>query len=197
MQNAYNVADRSDQAVFDACPADGVPFVPFFPLGSAFPADNPVLTPRRAGRRRPPGATPAQVAQAWLLAQAPTVLLIPGTSSLAHLEENLAVADRPRRRGAQRPRGGLSAPASVAQYPPLQPFWSGAAFGVAPVADGEGHGHPDLLVRRGGGGVGGVAESVELVPVGPAESEAAAVDRSLHVPAPPSSHMFTLVQAAR
>ena len=94
VQNPYNLADRSDQGVFDACRADGVPYVPFFPLGSAFSADNPVLGApaiRAAAQRL--GATPAQVALAWLLSQAPNVLLIPGTSSLAHLAENLAAAD--------------------------------------------------------------------------------------------------------
>jgi aryl-alcohol dehydrogenase-like predicted oxidoreductase len=94
VQNPYNLADRSDQDVFDACRADGVPYVPFFPLGSAFSADNPVLgapAVRAAAQRL--GATPAQVALAWLLYQAPNVLLIPGTSSLAHLAENLAAAD--------------------------------------------------------------------------------------------------------
>lgn len=94
VQNPYNLADTSGQDVLDACRSDGIPFVPFFPLGSAFHADNPVLgaasvtvTARRLG------ATPAQVALAWLLQRAPTVLLIPGTSSLLHLEENLAAAD--------------------------------------------------------------------------------------------------------
>ena len=94
VQNAYNLADRSDQAVFDACQADGVPYVPFFPLGSAFNPENPVLgTPavkEAAGRL---GATPAQVALAWLLYLAPHVLLIPGTSSLKHLDENLAAGE--------------------------------------------------------------------------------------------------------
>ncbi len=93
VQNAYNIAQRSDQPVFDACAADGVPYVPFFPLGSAFAADNPVLgaqaVRRAAGRLR---VTPVQIALGWLLALAPNVLLIPGTSSLAHLEENLAAA---------------------------------------------------------------------------------------------------------
>jgi pyridoxine 4-dehydrogenase len=94
VQNAYNLADRSDQAVFDACRSDAVPYVPFFPLGSAFQPENPVLTVpavRETARRL--DATPAQVALAWLLHQAPTVLLIPGTSSLEHLAENLAAAD--------------------------------------------------------------------------------------------------------
>ena len=93
VQNAYNLADRSDQDVFDACRTDGVPYVPFFPLGSAFTPENPVLgapAVQEAARRL--DATPAQVALAWLLHQAPTVLLIPGTSSLTHLAENLAAA---------------------------------------------------------------------------------------------------------
>jgi aryl-alcohol dehydrogenase-like predicted oxidoreductase len=94
VQNAYSLADRSDQEVFDACRADGVPYVPFFPLGSAFNAENPVLeapaVKETAGRL---DVTPAQVALAWLLHLAPTVLLIPGTSSPQHLAENLAAAD--------------------------------------------------------------------------------------------------------
>ena len=92
--SAYSVADRSGQDVFEACRADGVPFVPYFPLGSAFMPDKPVLTRpavRSAADRL--GATPAQVALAWLLHLSPNVLLIPGTSSLPHLEENLAAVD--------------------------------------------------------------------------------------------------------
>jgi len=94
VQNAYNLADRSDQPVFDACQADGVPYVPFFPLGSAFNPENPVLgapAVKEAASRL--GATPAQVALAWLLHLAPNVLLIPGTSSLEHLDENLAAGE--------------------------------------------------------------------------------------------------------
>jgi aryl-alcohol dehydrogenase-like predicted oxidoreductase len=94
VQNSYNLADTSGRDVFDACRSDGVPFVPFFPLGSAFNPEKPVLraTSVEATAHRL-DATPAQVALAWLLHQAPTVLLIPGTSSLGHLEENLAAAD--------------------------------------------------------------------------------------------------------
>lgn len=93
VQNAYNVTDRSDQPVFDSCREDRVPYVPFFPLGSAFFTANPVLgAPALRQAAAHLGATGAQVALAWLLAQAPTVLLIPGTSSLAHLDENLAAA---------------------------------------------------------------------------------------------------------
>ena len=94
VQNAFNLADRSGQDVFDACREDEVPYVPFFPLGSAFNPENPVLgapSVRETARRL--NATPAQVALAWLLHKALKVLLIPGTSSLDHLEENLAAAD--------------------------------------------------------------------------------------------------------
>jgi len=94
VQNPYNLADRSSEAVLAACIEQGVPFVPFFPLGSAFASDNPVLGAPAirevAGRL---GATPAQVALAWLLSRSPQLLLIPGTSSPAHLEDNLAAAD--------------------------------------------------------------------------------------------------------
>jgi aryl-alcohol dehydrogenase-like predicted oxidoreductase len=93
VQNAYNLLSREEQSLFETCAADGVPFVPFFPLGSAFDADKAVLrAPAVQDAASRLGATPAQVALAWLLAQAPTVLLIPGTSSLVHLEENLAAA---------------------------------------------------------------------------------------------------------
>jgi aryl-alcohol dehydrogenase-like predicted oxidoreductase len=94
VQNPYNLADRSGSDVFEACRDDGVPYVPFFPLGSAFHADNPVLGhPAVVATADRLGATPAQVALAWTLAQAPNVLLIPGTSSISHLHENLAAAD--------------------------------------------------------------------------------------------------------
>jgi pyridoxine 4-dehydrogenase len=94
VQNAFNVVDRSSQPVLDTCRAEGIAFVPFFPLGSAFGGDhNDVLEApavvSAAGRL---GATMAQLALAWLLDGSPNVLLIPGTSSLAHLEENLAAA---------------------------------------------------------------------------------------------------------
>ena len=95
VQNAFNVVDRSSQPVLDACRAEGIAFVPFFPLGSAFGGEhNTVLEApavvAAAGRL---GATVAQVALAWLLDHSPNVLLIPGTSSLTHLEENLAASD--------------------------------------------------------------------------------------------------------
>jgi aryl-alcohol dehydrogenase-like predicted oxidoreductase len=94
VQNGYNLADRSDQALADACAADGVPYVPFCPLGSAFHPDKPVLTaPAVVATANRLGATTAQVALAWLLRQSPNLLLIPGTSSLTHLRENLAAAE--------------------------------------------------------------------------------------------------------
>ena len=91
VQNPYNLVDRTSQPVLDLCEQEGVAFVPFFPLGSGFPGMNRVLDAPAvvavAGRR---GATPAQVALAWVLAVSDRTLLIPGTSSLAHLEENHA-----------------------------------------------------------------------------------------------------------
>jgi aryl-alcohol dehydrogenase-like predicted oxidoreductase len=94
VQNAYNLVDRTSQPVLDLCTERGISFVPFFPLGSAFNADNPVLgNPAVTQAAADLGRTPAQIALAWTLAIAPNVLLIPGTSSVAHLEENLAVAD--------------------------------------------------------------------------------------------------------
>jgi aryl-alcohol dehydrogenase-like predicted oxidoreductase len=94
VQNAYNLVDRSSQPVLDLTTERGISFVPFFPLGSGFNAENPVLgNPAVKKAAADLGRTPAQVALAWTLSVAPNVLLIPGTSSVAHLEENLAVAD--------------------------------------------------------------------------------------------------------
>jgi pyridoxine 4-dehydrogenase len=94
VQNAYNLVDRASQPVLDTCLERGIAFVPFFPLGSAFTPDNPVLghpaVQREASKL---GRTPAQIALAWTLSVAPNVLLIPGTSSVPHLEENTAVRD--------------------------------------------------------------------------------------------------------
>jgi aryl-alcohol dehydrogenase-like predicted oxidoreductase len=94
VQNAYNLFDRSDQAVLNACDTDGIPYVPYFPLGSAFFPENPVLSkPAVIEAAASLSVTPAQVALAWYLHISPTLLLIAGTSSLAHLEENLAAAE--------------------------------------------------------------------------------------------------------
>jgi pyridoxine 4-dehydrogenase len=94
VQNAYSVLDRGHEDMLDFCGAEGIAWVPFFPLGSAFAgfpsvADNPVV----AEIADELGATPAQVGLAWLLAHASNTFLIPGTRSIAHLEENLGAAD--------------------------------------------------------------------------------------------------------
>lgn len=94
VQNPFNLVDRSSQSVLDECIARDIAFVPFFPLGSAFHEVNPVLTnPIVEETAQRLGNTPAQIALAWTLGVADNILLIPGTSSLRHLEENLAVAD--------------------------------------------------------------------------------------------------------
>ncbi|WP_167104822.1 oxidoreductase [Mycobacterium sp. DL592] len=94
VQNPFNLVDRSSQSVLDECIARDIAFVPFFPLGSAFHEVNPVLShPLVTEAAHRLGYTPAQIALAWTLSVADNVLLIPGTSSLSHLEENLAVAD--------------------------------------------------------------------------------------------------------
>jgi pyridoxine 4-dehydrogenase len=106
VQNPLNLADRSALPVLRECTRQGIAFVPFFPLGSAFAQDNPVLGHpgvRTIAERL--GATPAQIALAWTLNLAPNVLLIPGTSSVAHLEENLAAADITLDEQAQRELG--------------------------------------------------------------------------------------------
>jgi pyridoxine 4-dehydrogenase len=88
VQNQFSLADRSGADVLDACGELGIAFVPFFPLGAGGLLERPGL--RAVADRH--GATPAQVALAWLLASGPHVLAIPGTASVAHLEENLAAA---------------------------------------------------------------------------------------------------------
>lgn len=94
VQNAFSLLDQSDADVLDLCHEAGVAYVPYFPLGSAFPGTPKVVEdPAVLAVAARTGATPAQVGLAWLLAHRPNVLLIPGTSSLAHLEENVAVAE--------------------------------------------------------------------------------------------------------
>lgn len=94
VQNPYNLLDRDSQPVLDLCADYGIAFVPYFPLGSAFRAKNPVLhDPVVVAAAERIGHTPAQTVLAWTLTVGTNILLIPGTSSLAHLEENLAVAD--------------------------------------------------------------------------------------------------------
>lgn len=93
VQNPFSLVDRSDAAVLELCATEGIAYVPYFPLGSAFPGMPKVVDqPAVQAVALRLGVTPAQVGLAWLLAEFDNTLLIPGTSSLAHLEENLAVA---------------------------------------------------------------------------------------------------------
>ena len=86
VQNHYNLAHRADDALVDDLARDGIAYVPFFPLGGFSPLQSSTMS----GVAARLGATPMQVALAWLLHRSPNILLIPGTSSLAHLRENLA-----------------------------------------------------------------------------------------------------------
>jgi len=93
VQNPLNLVNRASMPILEECSARGIAFVPFFPLGSGFGRANPVLSNehlRSTANRL--GHAPAQIALAWLLGLAPNVLLIPGTSSIGHLEQNLAAA---------------------------------------------------------------------------------------------------------
>jgi pyridoxine 4-dehydrogenase len=118
VQNAYSLLDRAQEKMLDLCVAEGIAWVPYFPLGSAFAgfpnvADNPVVA-EVAGEI---GATGAQVGLAWLLAHAPNTLLIPGTRSIAHLEENVATANVALSADALARLDAVSAPGDS----PLQP----------------------------------------------------------------------------
>jgi aryl-alcohol dehydrogenase-like predicted oxidoreductase len=88
VQNMYNLAHRHDDGLIDALASQNIPYVPFFPLGGFTPLQSGALSDVAARL----DATPMQVAIAWLLRRAPNILLIPGTSSLVHLRENLAAA---------------------------------------------------------------------------------------------------------
>lgn len=89
VQNLYNLAHREDDALIDSLNEAGIAYVPFFPLGGFSPLQSDALSTVAAGL----GATPMQVALAWLLKRSPNILLIPGTSSVGHLRENLAAGD--------------------------------------------------------------------------------------------------------
>ena len=89
VQNQYNLAHRADDALIDQLARDGIAYVPFFPLGGFTPLQSSNLS--AVATRL--GATPMQVALAWLLHRSPNILLIPGTSSFGHLRENLAAAE--------------------------------------------------------------------------------------------------------
>ncbi len=94
VQNAYSLLNRADEPLLDLCREHDIVWVPYFPLGSAFAGaakvtEHPAVLAAAAAQ----GATPAQVALAWLLAHDPHILLIPGTSNLEHLEENVATTN--------------------------------------------------------------------------------------------------------
>lgn len=89
VQNHYNIAHRADDALIDALAGQDVAYVPFFPLGGF----SPVQSGRLSGMAERLGQTPLKVALAWLLHRSPNILLIPGTSKVAHLRDNLSVAD--------------------------------------------------------------------------------------------------------
>ncbi|RWA76691.1 aldo/keto reductase family oxidoreductase [Mesorhizobium sp.] len=89
VQNQYNLAHRDDDALIDELARAGIAYVPFFPLGGFSPLQSSTLS----GVAERLGATPMQVALAWLLRRSPNILLIPGTSSVGHLRENLAAAE--------------------------------------------------------------------------------------------------------
>lgn len=89
VQNHYNLAHRADDGLIDDLARDGIAYVPFFPLGGFSPLQSSTLS--EVARRL--DASPLQVALAWLIRRAPNILLIPGTSSVAHLKENLSVAE--------------------------------------------------------------------------------------------------------
>jgi pyridoxine 4-dehydrogenase len=89
VQNRYSLGDRASEDVLRACEELGVAFIPWYPLGAGSVASDSAVS--RIARER--GATPFQIALAWLLAKSPVILPIPGTSSVAHLEENMASAE--------------------------------------------------------------------------------------------------------
>jgi pyridoxine 4-dehydrogenase len=88
VQNFYNIANRADDALIDSLAAQGIAYVPYFPLGGFTPLQSDTLNTVAARLH----ASPMSVALAWLLQRSPNILLIPGTSSVAHLRENIAGA---------------------------------------------------------------------------------------------------------
>jgi pyridoxine 4-dehydrogenase len=110
VQNHYNLAHREDDDLIDELAGDGIAYVPFFPLGGFTPLQSSTLS----AVARDLDATPMQVALAWLLLRSPNLLLIPGTSSLAHLRENLAAPGLDLPRDAARALDAIGAPAGSA-----------------------------------------------------------------------------------
>jgi aryl-alcohol dehydrogenase-like predicted oxidoreductase len=117
VQNAYSLVTRADDDMLALCVAEGIAWVPFFPLGSAFPG-MPKVTDEPAVRAAADalGCTPSQVGLSWLLAQAPNVLLIPGTADIGHLEANVAAGSVELDAATL---GGLN---SIPSRPPVPPF---------------------------------------------------------------------------
>jgi aryl-alcohol dehydrogenase-like predicted oxidoreductase len=112
VQNHYNLAQRDDDALIDDLATQGIAYVPFFPLGGFTPLQSSTLSDV-AGRLR---VTPMQVAQAWLLHRSPNILLIPGTSSVVHLRENLASGQLTLSPQALEELDGIAASAAAAQH---------------------------------------------------------------------------------
>ena len=108
VQNLYNLVQRGDDALVDECAREGVAYTSYFPLGGFSPMQTGVLDDVAARL----GASPQQVALAWLLQRSPTTLVIPGTSSVAHLRENLAAASLVLPADAVKALNGIGAPAT-------------------------------------------------------------------------------------
>jgi aryl-alcohol dehydrogenase-like predicted oxidoreductase len=113
VQNNYNLAHREDEALVDRLARQGIPYVPYFPLGGFTPLQSSTLS-AVADRL---GAKPMQVALAWLLHRSPNILLIPGTSSIVHLRENLASADLPLSAAVLAELDGIAAAAAATKAP--------------------------------------------------------------------------------
>jgi aryl-alcohol dehydrogenase-like predicted oxidoreductase len=111
VQNHYNLVHRVDDTLIDALAKDGIAYVPFFPLGGFNSLQSATLSEVANGL----GATPLQVALAWLLQRSPNILLIPGTSSVAHLHENLAIASLVLPADAVAALDAISAPQAAGQ----------------------------------------------------------------------------------
>ncbi len=112
VQNNYNVAHRHDDALIDDLARQGIAYVPFFPLGGFTPLQSSTLS----GVADKLGTTPMQVALAWLLHRSPNILLIPGTSSLAHLRENLAAGQLTLSRQTLAELDGIAAATVAAEH---------------------------------------------------------------------------------
>ena len=115
VQNRYNLADRSSEAVLEACERERIAFLPWYPLATGKLAKPGGALDGIAARH---DATPGQVALAWLLAKSPVMLPIPGTSSVEHLEENAAAADLRLTEGEISKLSGLGSKPTRAQYNP-------------------------------------------------------------------------------